>query len=59
MTGPIELKPITAESTLEQVWINLDAVVRYGLQSMDRLDAEKIVTAHTLIEMLRKAQVPA
>lgn len=47
------LNPISASDAVEQIWLNLDHVVRYGLAGIDRLDAEKIVAAHQLAELLR------
>lgn len=50
-----KLNPIEAKDALDQIHANLDHVVRYGLPQMDRMDAEKIVTALTLTDLLRKA----
>ena len=50
-----KLQPVDSRDILNQIWACLDHVVRYGLQPIDRMDAEKIVTACTLTDLLRKA----
>lgn len=46
----------SSSAMLDQIWVCLDHVVRYGLAPMDRMDSEKIVTALALVQLLRNAQ---
>jgi hypothetical protein len=43
-------------AVLDEIWYCLDSVVQYGLRPMDRMDAEKVVTALALVTLLRNAQ---
>jgi hypothetical protein len=51
-----KLASASAIAIIDQIWVMLDSVVRYGLPTMDHLDAEKIVTALALVNLLRNAQ---
>lgn len=52
-----DLKPVTPKEMLDQAWAHLEQVVKYSLPFIkDELDRQHIVTAHALVETLRKAQ---
>lgn len=50
------LQYVPSVDLLRKAQCDLEVVIRYGIAQIDKLDAEKIVEAHTLIGIVLDAQ---
>jgi hypothetical protein len=52
----MSLQPIDSLDAIRQARVGLEHVIRFGLAPMDRMDAEKVVTAVALLLLVEEAQ---